>query len=303
MKEQTVIKNLESVRRIINRALSGHSTVVRIGYFRHFSSPAATDGKEIQLNMVFPNSDRLSLTERCAVWKGLNYHLLAHILFTENTFKLRGNDKVAFDFLEDSRIEWLMSYIFPGTRKYFVNNIVKMRLNDPMLLWGRRHLLPIRISRPVIPRRALEIIDEFSVSRTLEERENLAKEFASLVTLGDISRRLAGDIDNLDRVRIDKVRIDKSLEENVKNAIEDLQKKTAASDSENPSEKAGQYDVSDRTMFMTIWNKLPKRMNLRRIWKKPSNPGRRQENFPNSAPLRSGNIRLNRILLYCGNYT
>ena len=127
MREQVVIRNLESVRRITNRALSGRGTVVRIGKFDHISSPAATDGKDIQINTVFPNSDRLSFNERCTVWKGLNYHMLGHILFTENTFKLQGNEKAAFVLLEDARIEWLMSYIFPGTRKYFVNNIEKIK--------------------------------------------------------------------------------------------------------------------------------------------------------------------------------
>ena len=247
MKEQIVIKNLESVRRIINRALSGHSTVVRIGQFSHFSSPAITDGKDIQLNMVFPNSDRLSLNERCTVWKGLNYHVLGHILFTENTFKLQGNEKVAFVLLEDARIEWLMSYVFPGTRKYFVNNIVKMRLNDPILLWGRRHLLPIKIRKPNIPQRALEIIDEFTASRALAEREYLAKEFAPLITFSAISRRLAGDIENLGRVRIEKERVDESLEGKVKDAIEDLRQRTAEGNLEKTSEEAGQSEASDST--------------------------------------------------------
>ena len=227
MKEQTVIKNLESVRRIINRALSGQGTAVKIRRFYHFPSPVATDGKDIQLNTVFPNSDKLSLNERCAVWKGLNYHALGHILFTENTSKLRRNEKEAFDILEDARIEWLMSYVFPGTRKYFVNNLVKMGLNDPILLWGRRYLLPINIREPDIPRRALEIIDDFIVSETLEHRENLAREFVSLVALSDISRRLTGDIENLGKVRIEKVQADEALEGEVKDAIEEFQKKTA----------------------------------------------------------------------------
>ncbi|GAG46121.1 unnamed protein product, partial [marine sediment metagenome] len=106
MKEQTVVKNLESVGRIINRALSGNSTSVKIARFYHFSSPVATDGRDIQLNTVFPNSDKLSLKERCAIWKGWNYHALGHILFTENTFKLQGKEKEGFDILEDARIEW-----------------------------------------------------------------------------------------------------------------------------------------------------------------------------------------------------
>ena len=245
MREQVVIRNLESVRRITNRALSGHGTVVRIGKFDHISSPAATDGKNIQLNMVFPNSDRLSLNERCTVWKGLNYHMLGHILFTENTFKLRGNEKVAFVLLEDARIEWLMSYIYPGTRKYFVNNIVKMRLDDPILLWGRRHLLPIRIRKPDLPQRALEIIDEFTAARDLAERENLAKEFASLITFSPISRMLAGDIENLGRVRIEKGQVAESLEGEIKDAIEDLQQKTVEGNLEKTSEEAGRSEALD----------------------------------------------------------
>jgi len=244
VKEQTVIRNLESVGRIVNRALSGQSTALRIGRFYHFSSPAATDGKDIQLNTVFPNSDKLPLNQKCAVWKGLNYHALGHILFTQNTSKLRGNEKEAFDILEDARIEWLMSYIFPGTRKYFINNLVKMGLNDPILLWERRYLFPINIRQPSIPRRALQIIDDFIVSQTLEERENLAREFASLVSLSDISRRLTGDIEKLSGVRIEKVQPDKALERKVKDAIEEFQKKTADDKIEEMFKEAGQSEVS-----------------------------------------------------------
>lgn len=246
MKEQTVIKNLESVRRIINRALAGKSTPVKIRRFYHFSSPAATDGKAIQLNTVFPNSDRLPFSEKCAVWKGLNYHALGHILFTENTFQLQGNDKKTFDILEDFRIEWLMSYVFPGTRKYFVNNLIKMGLNDPILLWGRRYLLPVTIREPDIPPRALNIIDNFIVSQTLPERENLAREFASLVVLSDMSRRLTGDIEKLGKVHIEKTPAADGLEEEVRDAIEEFQMKTAQDKAEvepDPSAtRTGAYD-------------------------------------------------------------
>jgi hypothetical protein len=245
VKEQTVVRNLESVRRIINRALSGQSTAVRIGRFYHFSSPSATDGKDIQINTVFPNSDKLPLSERCAVWKGLNYHALGHILFTQNTSKLWAKEKEVFDILEDARIEWLMSYIFPGTRKYFVNNLVKMGLNDPILLWERRYLFPINIRQPSIPRRALQIIDDFIVSQTLEQRENLAREFASLVSLSDISRRLAGDIEKLGRVRIERVQADKALETKVKDAIEDFQKRTA----EGNAEVGQDYSTTDTSVY------------------------------------------------------
>jgi len=196
---------------------------VKIRRFYHFSSPAATDGKHIQINTVFPNSDKLPLSEKCAIWKGLNYHALGHILFTENTSRLQGKEKEAFDILEDFRIEWLMSRIFPGTRKYFVNNLVKMGMNDPVLLWGRRYLLPIAIMEPDIPPRARQIIDGFIVSETLEERENLTKEFASFVTLSDVSRRLTGDIEKLGKIGMEQALGDRALREEVKDAIEEFQ--------------------------------------------------------------------------------
>ncbi|MBN1613323.1 MAG: hypothetical protein JW950_02535 [Deltaproteobacteria bacterium] len=252
-----MIRNLESVRRITNRALAGLCTVVRIGKFDHISAPAATDGKDIRINRIFPNSDRLSLKERCAVWKGLNYHMLGHILFTENTSKLRGNEKVAFALLEDARIEWLMSRVFPGTRKYFVNNIVKMRLDAPIILWGRRHLLPIRIKKPDLPQRALEIIDAFIASRALAERESLAAEFASLIRFSPVSRRLAGDIENLGMIRFDGGQVDALLEGKIKDAIETLQQRAAEGSLEKAvegdgrseaSESSGVYDDLDQAM-------------------------------------------------------
>ncbi|MGB2798853.1 MAG: hypothetical protein WBC82_03285 [Dehalococcoidia bacterium] len=240
MKEQTIVRNLESVGRIINRALSGRSTSVKIGRFYHFSSPVATDGKDIQLNTVFPNSDKLSFKERYAIWKGWNYHALGHILFTENTSKLQEKEKEAFDLLEDARIEWLMSYIYPGTRKYFVNNLVKMGLNDPIVLWSRRHLLPVRVREPEIVPRAMDIIDAFIYSETLEQRENLAREFASLVSLSDMCRRLTGDIERLGKVRIEKVPIDEALQKEIQEALEEFQKK--AEEEQDSATNASVYD-------------------------------------------------------------
>jgi len=74
VRQQSVFKNVESVGRITNRALGGRATTLRIGHFYHFSGPVSTDGKDIQLNTVFPNSHKLSLKEKIAIWKGLNYH-------------------------------------------------------------------------------------------------------------------------------------------------------------------------------------------------------------------------------------
>lgn len=233
MKQQSVVKNVEAVGRITNRALGARATTLRIGHFYHFSGPVSTDGKEIQLNTVFPNSDKLPLKEKVAIWKGLNYHALGHILFTENTANLRGKEREAFDFLEDGRIEWLMSYIYPGTRKYFVNNMVKMGLNDPLVVWSRRHLLPAKLrihesfeSDPSVPPRALDIVDAYIHSKTLTEREDLAREFASLVSLSDKSRRLLGDIEKLGQMRAAKVRLDEKLQSEVREALDEFQKRT-----------------------------------------------------------------------------
>jgi len=225
VREQTVTKNLESVARIINRALSGRSTSLRIGRFYHFSCPLSTDGRDIQLNTVFPNSDKMTLQEKCAIWKGCNYHALGHILFTENTSTLQGREKEAFEFLEDARVEWLMSYVFPGTRKYFVNNLVRMGMNDPVLLWSRRHLLPVAVREPNIVPRAMDVVDEYIVSETLQQREDLAREFSSLVSLSDMSRRLTGDIEKLGKVRIEKLPQDEGLRDDIQAAIEEYRRK------------------------------------------------------------------------------
>lgn len=247
MKEYMVRKNLEAVNRITNRALAGRGTSVRIGRFYHFSSPVLTDGKDIQLNTVFPNSENLSLTEKIAIWKGWNYHALGHIMFTETPSHLEAKEREAFDFLEDARVEWLMSYIFPGTRKYFVNNMVKMRLNDPLILWGRRHLLPARVrvhesftSSPDIAPRAMDIIDAFIYSKTLQEREELAKEFASLVSLSDMSRRLTGDIEKLGKVHIEKAPRDAALQREMQEAGEEFQK--LVEEEQEPAEDSSVYD-------------------------------------------------------------
>lgn len=218
MSESAAIERLQSVCRIINRALSGQSTEVAIGHFGT-DAPVTTDGRDIHVSAAFPNSEGLSLRERCAVWKGLNYHALGHIMFTDNTFSLRGAEREAFDVLEDARIEWLMSAVFPGTRKYFVNNLVKMGLNDPVLLWGRRHLLPVRLRRPSVPGRALDIWDEFIRSRALAEREALAREFASLVALGATARQLSGDITGLGRYRDPVAGTDSALGARAREAI------------------------------------------------------------------------------------
>ena len=233
MRQQSVFKNVESVGRITNRALGGRATTLRIGHFYHFSGPVSTDGKDIQLNTVFPNSHKLSLKEKIAIWKGLNYHALGHILFTENSVNLQGKEREAFDFLEDGRVEWLMSYIYPGTRKYFVNNLMKMGLNDPLVMWSRRHLFPPKVrihesfeSYRDVPPRALDIVDAFIRSKTLAEREDLAREFASVASLSDKSRRLLGDIEKLGRAHVETVRLDDGLQSDVQEAIEEFQKRT-----------------------------------------------------------------------------
>ena len=152
-------------------------------------------GKDVKVNLELLASSTFAVANREFIMirvgeehsqevtaKAFNLHELGHILFTETIPDLSDKERRAHNILEDQRLEWIMSHTWPAMRKYFVYlamNMIKPR--DPILLWGRRFMLPFKVTRPGNPRKA-EIIDEYMVSENVTQREALVKEFALINT-------------------------------------------------------------------------------------------------------------------------
>lgn len=110
---------------------------------------------------------------------GLNYHELSHLMFTPRDMKatLRGSDvQMAWNCLEDQRIESLFTALYHPAGKYFTEMVIKMFVGNQstwesafLFTYGRSYL-PLEIREEFEARfsgsqrdlqRAKEIIDEF----------------------------------------------------------------------------------------------------------------------------------------------
>ena len=116
--------------------------------------------------------------------KGLNLHELAHVLFSPSYENISAKSamNMTANILEDQRIEWILSNQYPACRKYFTMLVKELKVKDPILLWGRRFMLPFTVKQPYpdIPRVA-DIIDEYIVSDNNLERKRLVIELYDLL--------------------------------------------------------------------------------------------------------------------------
>lgn len=154
-------------------------------------------GKDIKVNLVFTTQSIkpiaftnssficISVNEDSpleVICKAFNLHELGHILYSYNSINIHWNEAQsrARMVLEDQRIEWIMAHKWPATRKYFVYLATELIKGSPLLLWGRRFMLPYGVPKPINPRMA-DIIDEYMVETSLRKRYNLVEEFAKLL--------------------------------------------------------------------------------------------------------------------------
>lgn len=115
------------------------------------TSPARNNGKEIQFNSnLIENLDTTTITSL----SGLNYHEVAHVLFTpragSNLGKYVHDNRLvrAFNILEEGRVETLLTNKYPATRLFLEATISDYVLkHDPsdwadsfLVTTGRKHL-------------------------------------------------------------------------------------------------------------------------------------------------------------------
>lgn len=143
------------------------------------NAPAWSGASDITLNSRLINDFNNGVS--VANLRGLNFHELSHILYTPRfgseivTWVYENNYRMAFNALEDQRIETLFTARFPSTTDWFVVTILTYFVNDEKqfqtsypLLRGRKYL-PLEIrekSRELFPFQdkldeVCEIVDEY----------------------------------------------------------------------------------------------------------------------------------------------
>jgi len=176
----------------------------------HFEGIAGwSDGKKITFNEDIVRY--LSEADIPAL-NGLNYHELSHLLYTpragsEFVTWVMGNDLgIAFNYLEDARIETLMTARFPSTRLFLEANFMRYVAGDDtnsgslFLLSRGRKYVPLSIRQKIadlfVAERGLEmatevadIIDTYRtlvLPRDMKEAKPLIERFAKIVGKGNM---------------------------------------------------------------------------------------------------------------------
>ena len=183
----------------------------------HFEGIAGwSDGKTVTLNRkvitLLAESDIPALN-------GLNYHELSHLLYTPRggsefiTWVQKNEYGVAMNYLEDARIETLLTARFPSTRLFLEANFMRyVACTDtnsaPLFLLSRgRKYIPLVIRQKIADlfvqekglSMATEVADIIDNYRTLvlprdsEIAKPLIERFAKIVGTGNMSNKMVGD--------------------------------------------------------------------------------------------------------------
>ena len=175
-----------------------------------------SDGKKITFN-----KDVVTLlsADDIPALNGLNYHELSHLLYTprsgsELVMWVQDNKLgMAFNYLEDARIETLMTARFPSTRLFLEANFMRYVAVDGIdcgslfLLSRGRKYVPLSIRQKIadlfVAERGLEmatevadIIDTYRtlvLTRDSEIAKPLIKRFAKIVGEGNMGHEVAGE--------------------------------------------------------------------------------------------------------------
>ena len=176
----------------------------------HFEGIAGwSDGKKITFN-----EDVVSYLSEADIpaLNGLNYHELSHLLYTPRggsefvTWVMDKKFGVAFNYLEDARIETLMTARFPSTRLFLESNFMRYVAGDDtnsaslFLLSRGRKYVPLSIRQKIadlfVAERGLEmatevadIIDTYRtlvLPRDMKEAKPLIERFAKIVGKGNM---------------------------------------------------------------------------------------------------------------------
>lgn len=179
--DQATYERITAMSRVFaktDRVLSGNPINIVVDNSQT-PAPSWTDGKTIwfnqnQIGSVTSIDDLIRLS-------GLNYHELAHCLYTPRTntvvvqaVRLEAMHN-AFNLLEDQRIETLLTTVYPSTIPYLVSTFMRFcirnehawAVNYP-LVYGRRYIpadvraeFRRRFRYPHLAKRFEEIIDEY----------------------------------------------------------------------------------------------------------------------------------------------
>lgn len=193
-REREALRALATMFTKADRVLSGDPVNVVVQHNCPVRAPAWTDG-----NVITFNGDMLdSLTDAETLVRifGLNYHELAHQMFTprvtyHSTFGkalISENLKFAFNVLEDQRIETLLTGLYPSTIPYLVSTFMRYcatnkqtwELNYP-LVYGRR-FIPADVRR--------EFRRRFQRQEIIPQLEAVIDEYRLLVFPNDEDRAL-----------------------------------------------------------------------------------------------------------------
>ncbi|NDH64809.1 MAG: hypothetical protein EBY26_00175 [Microbacteriaceae bacterium] len=167
LKLQRLAQLLERVNRVL---VDSDNLQVKV---KDCHAPAYSDGESITLSSTQINADDLS-GSLMAVY-GLNYHEVAHILYTPRIHTyLRYWVKnhacsAAFNMLEDQRIETLLVGRYPAVAPYLTNTVLRWLAEDESMLASNYPLTRGRKYLPTAVRQAFrdaytnpELIQEFN---------------------------------------------------------------------------------------------------------------------------------------------
>lgn len=167
-------------------------------------APAMNDGEVITFDGA-QIGDLTDLKELVAL-NGLNYHELAHLLYTPrqrsipSTMRGYGTFRT-FNVLEDQRIESMFTSLYPATKAYFTMTVMKHIVGNSKpenifpLVWGRKYLgieLRTRLARVYKHQDHVEeikaIIDEYrtlTLPRDIKRAEELVIRMNRLISITD----------------------------------------------------------------------------------------------------------------------
>lgn len=149
--KQEQITNLANVFTRVDRVLASRGDIKCVAVLSGSGAPAWSDGKTITFNINRIND--ITNVEDIVMITGLNYHELAHVLYTPREthtvgeYVLRNGFQTAFNILEDQRIETLLTATYPATAAYFTTTFMRYCIaredqweQNHVLAYGRRYL-------------------------------------------------------------------------------------------------------------------------------------------------------------------
>jgi hypothetical protein len=152
--EQVRIERLRSAGRVFqktDRVLSQADIEVEVANGGQNMAPAWNDGMKITFNAEMIGN--INGTKDLIALSGLNYHELSHVLYTPRVRTplrqevRKGDLHIAFNMLEDQRIESLFAALYPASEPYFISVFTRFCLANEgawtrnlLLAHGRRYL-------------------------------------------------------------------------------------------------------------------------------------------------------------------